>query len=68
MWLRNAKTCDAEINGNALLDWFPTFALVSKWNSDQLSHFKNGLMVKLANALSAKHSFTTTYNLQSNNM
>lgn len=61
VWLRKAKTADAEAATNVLATWIRTFSAMNVWVSDQGSHFKNQVMESLSNDFKIRHHFTVAY-------
>ena len=46
---------------DGLMAWFSRYGVVTRWMSDQGSHFRNELVDKLQKALGSHHHFTTAY-------
>lgn len=56
-----AEAANAETVADALIDWFSTFGVVTRWVSDRGTHFKNELIRILCASTKSSHHFTLAY-------
>lgn len=61
VWFKPCEHADSETTAEKLTEWFSSFGIVTKWISDQGSHFKNEVIRKLGNFLRVNHHFTLPY-------
>jgi hypothetical protein len=56
-----SKSATAEVVVEALLAWFKRFGVVTKWVSDQGTHFTAAVMRELGKELGVSHHYTVAY-------
>ena len=66
VWLEPEQSCTAAATARALIRWSVTFGPPKVWVSDTATHFKNGLIAMLAEALNVDHHFAVAHSAWTN--